>query len=134
MNTPDSNTISAAEQTIGLILASARNIPQANAFIKGGKWDRKPFRGVELYGKTIGIVGLGRIGSMVAERMASFKMKVIAYDPYIPDERFVRFGAEKKNTLEELVRKLISSPLYPRNQETMGMIGRKSWPWLKTSR
>ncbi|MGI6512826.1 MAG: phosphoglycerate dehydrogenase [Syntrophomonadaceae bacterium] len=131
-NTPDSNTISAAEQTIGLILASSRNIPQANAFVKGGRWDRKPFRGAELYGKTVGIVGLGRIGSMVAERLASFKMKVIAYDPYIPDERFVRFGAEKKNTLEELVREADFITVHtPRNQETMGMIGRRELAMAK---
>ncbi len=125
-NTPDSNTISAAEHTVGLLLASSRNVPQANEFIKGGKWDRKPFRGVELYGKVVGIVGLGRIGSMVAERLASFRMKVIAYDPYIPDERFTRFGAEKKNTLEELVAEADFITVHtPRNQETMGMIGRK---------
>jgi D-3-phosphoglycerate dehydrogenase len=124
-NTPDSNTISAAEHTIGLLLSSSRNIPQASAFVKGGKWDRKPFRGVELYEKTVGIVGLGRIGSMVAERLASFNMKVIAYDPYIPDERFTRFGVEKKNTLEELVREADFITVHtPRNQETMGMIGR----------
>ena len=103
-NTPDSNTISAAEQTISLLLSSIRNTAWANTFLKGGTWDRKPFRGVELYGKTVGIVGLGRIGSMVATRLKAFNMKVIAYDPYISDERFERYGAEKKNTLEELVR------------------------------
>ncbi|NLB18661.1 MAG: phosphoglycerate dehydrogenase [Syntrophomonadaceae bacterium] len=125
-NTPDSNTISAAEHTIGLILASSRNLPQAHSFIKSGKWDRKPFRGSELNEKTVGIVGLGRIGSMVAERLASFNMKVIAYDPYIPDERFARFGAEKKTTLEELAKEADYITVHtPRNQETMGIIGRK---------
>lgn len=103
-NTPDSNTISAAEQTIALLLSSVRHTAEANAFLKGGNWDRKPFRGVELYGKTVGIVGLGRIGSMVATRLRSFGCRIIAYDPYISDERFERFGAEKKNTLEELLR------------------------------
>lgn len=123
-NTPDSNTISAAEQTIGLLLSSCRNIPEANHFLKSGKWDRKPFRGVELYGKTVGIVGLGRIGSMVATRLKAFGMRVIAYDPYIPDERFARFGAEKKETLHELVREAdIITVHTPRNEETMGMIG-----------
>ncbi|MGE5405216.1 MAG: phosphoglycerate dehydrogenase [Candidatus Saccharibacteria bacterium] len=131
-NTPDSNTISAAEQTIALLLASCRNIPEANHFLKGGKWDRKPFRGTELYDKTVGIVGLGRIGSMVAERLAAFNMKVIAYDPYIPDERFARFGAEKKNTLEELVKESdIITVHTPRNEETMGMIGENEFAIAK---
>lgn len=131
-NTPDSNTISAAEHTIGLLLSSARNIPQANAFLKGGKWDRKPFRGIELHGKTVGIVGLGRIGSMVATRLKSFNMRVIAYDPYIPDERFVRFGAEKKNTLEDLMKEAdIVTVHTPRNEETMGMIGEKEFAVAK---
>ena len=123
-NTPDSNTISAAEQTFALMLSSLRHTAEANAFIKGGKWDRKPFRGMELYGKTLGIVGLGRIGSMVATRARAFGCRVIAYDPYIADERFTRFGAEKKDTLEELVREAdIITVHTPRNEETMGMIG-----------
>ncbi len=122
-NTPDSNTISAAEQTISLLLSSIRNTAWANTFLKGGTWDRKPFRGVELYGKTVGIVGLGRIGSMVATRLKAFNMKVIAYDPYISDERFERYGAEKKNTLEELVREADFITVHtPRNEETMHMI------------
>ncbi|MGI5911959.1 MAG: phosphoglycerate dehydrogenase [Syntrophomonadaceae bacterium] len=122
-NTPDSNTISAAEQTISLLLSSIRNTAWANAFVKGGTWDRKPFRGVELYGKTVGIVGLGRIGSMVATRLKSFNMKVIAYDPYITDERFDRFGVEKKETLEELMREADFITVHtPRNEETMHMI------------
>lgn len=131
-NTPDSNTISAAEQTIGLLLSSIRKIPQATAFLKAGKWDRKPFRGAELHSKTVGIVGLGRIGSMVAERLNSFGMKVIAYDPYIHDERFERFRAEKRNTLEELVREADFITVHtPRNEETMGMIGEKEFAIAK---
>lgn len=122
-NTPDSNTISAAEQTISLLLSSARKTAWANYYLKSGNWDRKPFRGVELYGKTVGIVGLGRIGSMVAIRLKSFNMKVIAYDPYIADERFERFGAEKKNSLEELVKEADFITVHtPRNKETMHMI------------
>lgn len=122
-NTPDSNTISACEQTISLLLSSVRNTAWANQTLKGGVWDRKPFRGMELYGKTVGIVGLGRIGSMVATRLASFNMKVIAYDPYIANERFARFGAEKKNTLAELMQEAdIITVHTPRNEETMHMI------------
>lgn len=125
-NTPDSNTISACEQTISLLLSSVRHTAWANQTLKGGVWDRKPFRGMELYGKTVGIVGLGRIGSMVATRLAAFNMKVIAYDPYIADERFVRFGAEKKNTLEELVQEADVITVHtPRNEETMHMINEK---------
>jgi D-3-phosphoglycerate dehydrogenase len=122
-NTPDSNTISAAEQTISLLLSSARNTAWANETLKAGIWDRKPFRGTELYGKTVGIVGLGRIGSMVATRLKSFNMRVIAYDPYIADERFERFGVEKCQTLEELVQQAdIITVHTPRNEETMHMI------------
>lgn len=126
-NTPDSNTISAAEQTISLLLSSVRNTAWANDVLKGGTWDRKPFRGTELYGKTVGIVGLGRIGSMVATRLKSFNMNVIAYDPYIADERFERFGAEKKETLEELLKEAdIITVHTPRNEETMHMIDEKA--------
>lgn len=122
-NTPDSNTISAAEQTIALLLSSARKTAWANNFLKGGTWDRKPFRGVELYGKTVGIVGLGRIGSMVATRLKSFNMRVIAYDPYIADERFERFGAEKMSTLEELVSQSDFITVHtPKTEETYHMI------------
>jgi len=125
-NTPDSNTISAAEQTISLLLSSVRNTAWANNVLKGGTWDRTPFRGSELYGKTVGIVGLGRIGSMVATRLKSFNMKVIAYDPYISDERFERFGAERKDTLEELAREAdIITVHTPRNEETMHMVDEK---------
>ncbi len=122
-NTPDSNTISAAEQTINLLLASSRKTAWANNFLKGGVWDRKPFRGVELYGKTVGIVGLGRIGSMVATRLKAFNMKVIAYDPYIANERFERFGAEKRDSLEQLVKEADFITVHtPRNEETMHMV------------
>ncbi|MEA1961156.1 MAG: phosphoglycerate dehydrogenase [Bacillota bacterium] len=122
-NTPDSNTISAAEQTISLLLSSVRNTAWANNVLKGGIWDRKPFRGAELYGKTAGIVGLGRIGSMVATRLKSFNMKVIAYDPYIGDDRFERYGVEKKNTLEELMQEAdIITVHTPRNEETMHIL------------
>ncbi len=123
VNTPDSNTISAAEQTISLLLSSARNTAWANTYLKSGVWDRKPFRGVELYGKTVGIIGLGRIGSMVAVRLKAFNMRVIAYDPYIAEERFERFGAEKIDTLAELVQEADFITVHtPRNEETMHML------------
>lgn len=132
INTPDSNTISAAEHTIGLLLSAIRNIPRATAQLKSGGWDRNPFKGVELYGKTVGIVGLGRIGSMVATRLASFNMKVLAYDPYISDERFRRFGAEKVDDLNELVRRADVITVHtPRTEETMGIIGEEQFKIAK---
>jgi D-3-phosphoglycerate dehydrogenase len=85
MNTPDGNTISTAEMTLGLMLALARQIPQAHATMSAGKWDRKSFSGVELRGKTLGIVGFGRIGRAIAKRALAFDMTVIASDPYITE-------------------------------------------------
>ena len=124
VNTPEANTISAAEHTIGLLISSCRNIPQANADIKNKKWDRSGFGGVELNGKTIGIVGLGRIGALVATRMQSFNMKVIAYDPYITDERFKKYGAEKREDLIDLMKESDFITVHtPKTEETMGMIG-----------
>lgn len=123
VNTPDSNTISAAEQTIALLLASIRKIPWANNTVKKGIWDRTPFRGMELYGKTLGIIGLGRIGSMVATRLKSFNMRVLAYDPYIPDERFKRLEVERVHSLDEIARQCDVITVHtPRTPETMYML------------
>lgn len=94
MNTPDGNTISTAEMTFGLMLALARQIPQAHATMLAGKWDRKSFSGVELRGKTLGVVGFGRIGRAVAKRAIAFDMTVIAYDPYIPADVAADLGVE----------------------------------------
>ncbi len=124
VNTPDSNSISACEQTIALMLAGARNLPQANATLKGGGWGRNRFMGNELYGKTVGIVGLGRIGALVAARLKAFGMRVIAYDPYITADRFKRFGAERMETLNDLVRQADFITVHtPKTEETIGMIG-----------
>ncbi|MFN8376843.1 MAG: hydroxyacid dehydrogenase [Anaerolineae bacterium] len=86
MNTPDGNTISTAEHTFALMLALARMIPQAHASMAAGKWDRKTFMGVELRGKTLGVVGFGRIGRAVTKRALAFEMNVLAFDPYISAE------------------------------------------------
>lgn len=94
MNTPDGNTISTAEMTFGLMLALARQIPQAHATMLAGKWDRKSFMGVELRGKTLGVVGFGRIGRAVAKRALAFEMTVIAFDPYIPADVAADLGVE----------------------------------------
>ncbi|NWF71147.1 MAG: phosphoglycerate dehydrogenase [Chloroflexi bacterium] len=94
MNTPDGNTVSTAEHTFALMLALARHIPQAHASLAGGKWDRKSFMGVELRGKTLGVVGFGRIGRAVAKRALAFEMRVLAYDPYIPADVISDLGAQ----------------------------------------
>ena len=90
VNAPQSNVISAAEHTVALILAQARNIPQADAALREGRWERSRFQGAELYGKTLGIVGLGRVGALVAQRLNAFGMRVIAYDPYVSRDRAAR--------------------------------------------
>jgi D-3-phosphoglycerate dehydrogenase len=87
VNAPDGNTIAAAEHTIAMMMALARNIPQACSTLRAGKWDRKSFMGVELRDKVLGIIGLGRIGSAVAKRAQGLEMKVVAYDPYLTEEK-----------------------------------------------
>lgn len=90
VNAPEGNTIAATEHTIGMMLAMTRYIPQAHNSIQEGKWDRKSFTGIQVYGKTLGIIGVGRIGSRVAKRMQAMEMTVIGYDPYITEERAQR--------------------------------------------
>ena len=94
MNTPGGNTIAAAEHTMALLLAVAPELPQAHAHLRGGKWERERFLGAEVYGKTLGIVGLGRIGTEVARRAQGFQMNVVAYDPYLGTEVAERLGVE----------------------------------------
>ena len=94
VNAPQSNTLSTAEHTMAMLLAQARNIPQASAALKAGRWERSKWTGVELADKTLGIIGFGRIGTLVAQRANAFGMKVIAYDPYVTDERARRVGVE----------------------------------------
>ncbi|KAK1339301.1 hypothetical protein QTO34_019983 [Cnephaeus nilssonii] len=101
MNTPNGNSLSAAELTCGMIMCLARQIPQVTALMKDGKWDRKKFMGTELNGKTLGILGLGRIGREVAVRMQSFEMKTIGYDPIISPEVLASFGIQQL-PLEEI--------------------------------
>src|SRR5207249_5345271 len=83
VNAPQSNILSAAEHTMALLLAQARNVPQANAALRDGKWERSRWEGVELHGKVLGIVGLGRVGALVAQRALAFGMKLVAYDPFV---------------------------------------------------
>jgi len=131
-NTPESNTMSAAELTTAHILSQSRNIIKANESTKNGEWNRAMFKGNEVYKKTLGIIGLGRIGSLVAKRMSAFDMHVIAYDPYIRDNRFKRYNVEKCETLEELIKVSDYISVHtPRNKETYHMINENHLPLMK---
>jgi D-3-phosphoglycerate dehydrogenase len=132
VNAPQSNIISAAEQTLALLLAQARNIPQAHADLVDGRWERSRWEGVELAGKTIGLVGLGRVGSLVAARAAGFGMRVIAFDPYVSAERAKEMGVEIMPTLEAvLVQSDFVSIHLPRTPETEGLLGEKELRMVK---
>jgi D-3-phosphoglycerate dehydrogenase / 2-oxoglutarate reductase len=102
-NAPESTIVSAAEQTIGLLVALARNIPQAHAALKQGRWERSRYAGIELAGKTLGVVGFGRIGQQVARRALGLGMNVVAFDPFVGRDRFRDLGVDQLETLEELL-------------------------------
>lgn len=131
INSPDGNTIAAAELTVGLILALARNIPAGDASLRSGKWERKKFIGVELYGKTVGIVGLGRIGYAVAERLKGFGVTLITYNPFVPEEVTRRMGVDPI-TLDELLERSDFITVHtPLNDSTRGMIGAAQFSRMK---
>jgi D-3-phosphoglycerate dehydrogenase len=131
-NAPQSNIISAAEHAIALLMAQARNIPQAHITMTKGEWKRSKFEGVEIYGKTLGVVGLGRIGSLVAARAKGLGMKVIAYDPYVAADKFDELSVEIVLDLEDLLKRsdFISIHL-PKTAETKGLIGAKEFSQMK---
>ena len=130
-NAPESTVVSAAEHAIGLLLAVARGIPQAHAALKAGRWERAS-GGIELAGKTLGVVGLGRIGVQVARRGLGLGMRVVAYDPYVALDRFRELGVEAAATLEELygVADLITLHL-PLTEETRGLVGREAFVQMR---
>jgi len=101
-NAPQSNVVTAAEHTMALLLALARNIPQAHASLTGGAWERSKFSGIELYDKTLGILGFGRIGQLVAQRARGFGMRVVAFDPFVSAERYRELGVEKAESSDEV--------------------------------
>ncbi len=123
VNAPTSNITSAAELAVGLLLACARNIAPANASLKGGEWKRSQFGGVELLDKTVGVVGLGRIGALTAERLAGFGMSVIAYDPYVSTTRAAQLGARLVSLDELLAESDFITVHLPKTAETVGLIG-----------
>ena len=124
VNAPQSNILSAAEHAMALLLAQARNIPQAHAALVAGKWERSKWEGVELHGKTLGVVGLGRIGALVAQRALAFGMRLCAYDPYVSADRARHMGVELL-TLDELVAEADFITIHlPKTPETAGLFGR----------
>ncbi|TET54105.1 MAG: phosphoglycerate dehydrogenase, partial [Actinobacteria bacterium] len=103
-NAPQSNIISAAEHAFALLLAAARQIPKANASLGAGKWERSKFEGTELYGKTFGVLGYGKIGGLVAQRAQAFGMKILAYDPYISAEKAAKDNIEIAKKLDDVLK------------------------------
>lgn len=123
VNAPQSNVLSAAEQTMALMLAQARNTPQACADLKAGKWNRSRWSGVELHGKTLGIVGLGRVGVLVAQRSLSFGMQLAAYDPFVSADRARQLGVQLVPTIDELIELADFLTIHlPKTPETIGLI------------
>ena len=122
-NAPESTVISAAEHTVGLLLALSRNIPQAHAALKEGRWERSRYGGLELAGKTLGVLGFGRIGQQVARRANGLEMRVVAYDPFVAKERFRELGVERVETQDEVLAKADFLTLHlPLTAETRGSI------------
>jgi D-3-phosphoglycerate dehydrogenase / 2-oxoglutarate reductase len=131
MNAPSGNTISTAEHAFSLMLAMARNIPQANQSVKDGKWDRKKFMGVEVYGKTLGIIGMGRIGSEFAKRALVFGMKVLANDPFFSEEKAMSIGVEPVS-MDELLKQSDFITIHtPLTDETRHSIDGKAFEKMK---
>ena len=122
-NAPESNSVAAAEHTLALALALFRNVPQADAALKGGEWARSRYGGNELYGKTLGVVGFGRIGQLVARRALSFEMNVLAFDKFVAADRFRELGVEGVDSLQELYAEADLITLHlPKTPETLNMI------------
>lgn len=123
VNAPQSNVVTAAEHTVGMLLALARNIPQAHAALVEGEWARAKFSGTELMDKTLGILGFGRIGQLVAERARSFGMRVLAYDPYVSAERYRELGVEKAESSDQVYAESDFITLHlPKTPETEGWL------------
>jgi D-3-phosphoglycerate dehydrogenase / 2-oxoglutarate reductase len=124
VNAPQSNIVSAAEHAVGLLLAVARRIPTAHASLTSGEWKRSRFTGVELTGKTAGLLGLGRIGALVAQRLSAFGMRILAYDPYVSTARAAQMGVSLVTLPELLAECDVLSVHLPKTSETLGMIGK----------
>jgi D-3-phosphoglycerate dehydrogenase len=131
VNAPTSNVLSVAEHCMGLMLALARNVARGDATLRAGEWQRSKLGGIELAGRTLVLLGMGRIGQLVAERARAFDMKVVGYDPFLPRERFQRLGVECAPTFEQaLVQADVLSLHMPLTPETRGLLGAKELAML----
>jgi D-3-phosphoglycerate dehydrogenase len=131
MNTPEGNTITTAEHTIAMMMALSRNIPQGTSSLKGGKWEKKKLQGRELYNKTLGLIGAGKIGRIVADRAKGMKMKIIVFDPYIKPETLEKLDLEPVS-LEELLKRSDYITIHtPRTDETLNMVNKKTIAKMK---
>lgn len=125
VNAPESNVLSAAEHALALLLAQARNVPQAHGALVAGRWERSRWGGVELHGKTLGVIGLGRVGTLVARRAAAFDMRLVAYDPYVSPERAADLGIELLD-LETLMGESDFVTIHlPKTKETVGLLDKE---------
>ena len=131
VNAPTSNIISAAELTIGHILSLARHIPKAHDSLANGEWNRSKYTGVELYEKTVGIIGLGRIGALIAARLQAFGSEIVAYDPYVTSARAQQLGVRLVTLDELLVESDFVTIHMPKTAETNGMIGTEQFKLMK---
>ena len=125
-NAPTSNIVSAAEHALALLLATARHIPAADAALRRGEWARSRYSGVEIQGKTVGVIGLGKIGQLFASRISAFDAHVIAYDPYLPQSRAAQLGIELVSLDELLSRADMMTIHLPKTPETQGLIGKEA--------
>jgi D-3-phosphoglycerate dehydrogenase len=131
-NAPESNVVTAAEHTMALLLALARNVPQAYASLIAGKWERSKFSGVELYEKTLAILGFGRIGQLVAQRARGFGMRIIAFDPFVSAERYRELGVEKAASVEELYAQADFLTVHlPKTPETEGIVNAEAFAKMR---
>jgi D-3-phosphoglycerate dehydrogenase / 2-oxoglutarate reductase len=131
MNTPFGNSITTAEHAVAMMMALARQIPEADRSTQAGKWEKSRFMGVEVFGKTLGVVGCGNIGSIVADRGIGLKMKVVAYDPFLSDERAVAIGVEKLELFELLARSDFITLHTPLTDRTRNIIGAAAFARMK---
>ncbi len=132
VNAPTSNVLSAAEHTLALLLSLARHVPAADASLRTGAWERERFTGVELEGKTLGILGLGRIGTLVAQRAAGFGMRLLGYDPYVSKQRATQLGIQMASTVDELCREADFITVHlPKNPETKAILGDAEFAVMK---
>ncbi|WP_226679750.1 phosphoglycerate dehydrogenase [Sutcliffiella horikoshii] len=131
INAPDGNTISTAEHTFAMISSLVRHIPQANMNVKGAQWSRKKFIGTELFGKTLGIVGFGRIGGEIAKRAKAFQMKVVVYDPFLTDTRAEKLSVTSLPLDEVMKQADIITVHTPLTKETKGLFNKENIPQLK---